>query len=160
MTNQTNRFISDTTPWNLARDADPRSRILLNWVIYSSAEALRIAAIFLQPIMPSKAGELLDNLGVKPDRRTVEFAQKGKDLEYGHSSEATQEDRSAAKWASLFPPVPGVDLPDEEAMHEVETTRPLKSLTKNRMNRVSEYLAEEARAASKAGEKPMTTKEE
>lgn len=145
---ETNRFLSDTAPWNLYKDKSEGARLLLNWVVYSTAEAVRIAAILLQPVMPAKAAELLDGLDVKPERRTLEYAQKGKDLEYGRTSEALQiKDRSASKWQSVFPPAPGIELLDEEAMIAVEAMRPPS--TNNRMNRLSHYLAEEARAASK-----------
>ncbi len=38
-------------------------------------EALRVAAILLQPIMPSKMAELLDMLGVKQGARDWEAAE-------------------------------------------------------------------------------------
>lgn len=118
----------------------------LNWIIYQSADALRIAGILLQPIMPSKAAELLNGLGVKPERRTIEFAEKGKDLDFGVVAQLTTNrarDRATAQWESLFPPVPGVELLDEEAVAEFTASAPSKS--KNRLNRVSEAVAEQAR---------------
>ncbi|KAF5012975.1 hypothetical protein FDECE_982 [Fusarium decemcellulare] len=110
---QTNRLISDTAPWRLAKETSPEARLRLNWVIYRSAEALRIASILLQPIMPNKAAALLNGLGVKPERRTAEFAVRGADLEYGMpppSKPAGQAKPTA--WDSLFPPVAGIELED------------------------------------------------
>lgn len=51
--------------------------------IYLAAEALRITGILLQPYMPSKAQMLLNQLGVKEDRRTLAYCQPGADLDYG-----------------------------------------------------------------------------
>ncbi|KAH6987927.1 tRNA synthetases class I (M)-domain-containing protein [Ilyonectria sp. MPI-CAGE-AT-0026] len=143
---QANRFISDTEPWTLVKDKSPETQMRLNWIIYQSADALRIAGILLQPIMPSKAAELLNGLGVKPERRTIEFAEKGKDLDFGVAAQLTTNrarDRATAQWESLFPPVPGVELLDEEAVAEFTASAPSKS--KNRLNRVSEAVAEQAR---------------
>ncbi|KAI5461637.1 tRNA synthetase class I [Mariannaea sp. PMI_226] len=114
---QTNRFISDTEPWRLAKDKSDESQMLLNWVIYKSADALRIAGILLQPIMPSKSAELLDRLGVKPERRTFEFAQKGADLEFGTPPEAKPTERRQ-HWESLFPPVPGMGEASQDTVLE------------------------------------------
>jgi methionyl-tRNA synthetase len=51
--------------------------------IYLAAEALRMTAILLQPYMPNKAHMLLNQLGVKEDRRTLAYCQPGADLDYG-----------------------------------------------------------------------------
>ncbi|KAJ4141935.1 methionyl-tRNA synthetase [Fusarium falciforme] len=148
----TNRFISDTAPWQMVKDTSPDARVRLNWVIYRCAEALRIAGIMLQPVMPTKAGELLDGLGVKPERRTVEFAAKGADLEYGVAPLQPQKLGDSGKkidpkpnaWVSLFPPVSGIELPDYEAV--TGQAAPTKAgKTKNRLSRVAASLAEEAR---------------
>ena len=136
----------------MVKDTTPDARARLNWVIYRSAEALRIAGIMLQPVMPTKAGELLDGLGVKPERRTVEFAAKGADLEYGVAPLQPQKLGDSGKkidpkpnaWASLFPPVSGIELPDYEAV--TGQAAPTKAgKTKNRLSRVAASLAEEAR---------------
>jgi methionyl-tRNA synthetase len=51
--------------------------------IYLAAEALRMTGILLQPYMPNKAKNLLDQLGVQEDRRTLAYCQPGADLGYG-----------------------------------------------------------------------------
>ncbi|MEZ5318617.1 MAG: methionine--tRNA ligase [Vicinamibacterales bacterium] len=57
----TNEFIASSEPWNLARrDEDAAA---LDAVLWSSAEALRIAAVLLSPVMPASSGEMLDRLG-------------------------------------------------------------------------------------------------
>ncbi|MGH9219571.1 MAG: methionine--tRNA ligase [Vicinamibacterales bacterium] len=56
-----NNFIAETQPWSLAKDATKAER--LNGVLADLAEAVRIAATLLAPIMPSSATEILRRLG-------------------------------------------------------------------------------------------------
>jgi methionyl-tRNA synthetase len=56
-----NNFIAETQPWSLAKDAAKADR--LNEVLADTAEAVRIAALLLAPIMPSSATEILKRLG-------------------------------------------------------------------------------------------------
>ncbi|KAK0720061.1 tRNA synthetases class I (M)-domain-containing protein [Lasiosphaeris hirsuta] len=82
--NQTNKFISETKPWVLAKEAkDPWKMGALNRTIYFSAESLRLAGILLQPVMPEKSAELLDILGVANDKRQVQNAALYSDFDYG-----------------------------------------------------------------------------
>ena len=52
-------------------------------MIYLCAESLRICGILLQPYMPSKMQQLLDQLGVDPDKRSFQDAEFGSDRIYG-----------------------------------------------------------------------------
>ncbi|KAF4956273.1 hypothetical protein FGADI_3850 [Fusarium gaditjirri] len=145
----TNRFLSETKPWNIVKEqkSDANAKTHLNWVIYRSAEALRIAGIFLQPVMPKKATELLDGLGVKPERRTVEYARADADLDYG--TKPTSVDRKPDPFESMFPPVAGITLPGAEVLPGLEEP-------KNRLGRVVAALAQEAQEAEKTREtEPM-----
>jgi methionyl-tRNA synthetase len=56
-----NNFIAETQPWSLAKDAAKADQ--LNGVLADTAEAVRIAATLLAPIMPSSATEILRRLG-------------------------------------------------------------------------------------------------
>ena len=56
-----NNFIAETQPWSLAKD--PSKADQLNGVLADTAEAVRIAATLLAPIMPSSATEILKRLG-------------------------------------------------------------------------------------------------
>ncbi|KAF4990384.1 hypothetical protein FGRMN_8519 [Fusarium graminum] len=150
---EANRFITDTEPWNLVKKTEPDARVRLNWVIYRCAEALRIAGIFLQPVMPSRAAELLDGLGVKPERRTVDFACKGADLDYGLKP-VPRENLQPNAFDSLFPPVAGTELPDIQTVAAKDNSKETSSKgkakkPKNRLGRVVQSLAEEAQAAAK-----------
>ena len=56
----TNEFIASSEPWVLAKQDDPAP---LDKVLWSSAEALRTAAVLLSPVMPSSSEEILRRLG-------------------------------------------------------------------------------------------------
>jgi methionyl-tRNA synthetase len=58
-----NKYISDTAPWDLAKDEAQSDR--LDTVLNSCVEALRCASILLEPIIPGKALELRRQLGIK-----------------------------------------------------------------------------------------------
>jgi len=57
----TNEFVAASQPWALAKD--PAREAELSGVLYDAAEAVRIAALLLQPVMPASAGEILQRLG-------------------------------------------------------------------------------------------------
>jgi methionyl-tRNA synthetase len=57
----TNLYIADTQPWALAKD--PAKADQLSAVLADAAEAIRVAAILLQPVMPSSAAEILRRVG-------------------------------------------------------------------------------------------------
>ena len=96
---QTNRFITETMPWQLAKDGD---RKRLNEVIYLAAESLRIIAILLQPFMPGKAADILDWLGVADDSRTFAHAELQGDLKYGTPKHSLPR----GAHGNIFPPLP------------------------------------------------------
>ncbi len=56
-----NNHIAETQPWSLAKDPSKADR--LNGVLADTAEAVRIAATLLAPIMPASATEILRRLG-------------------------------------------------------------------------------------------------
>ncbi|MDH4063382.1 MAG: methionine--tRNA ligase subunit beta, partial [Acidobacteriota bacterium] len=59
-----NEFIADTQPWTLAKNPSDADR--LSGVLDDAAEAVRIAAVLLLPVMPSSAAEILRRVG-EPD---------------------------------------------------------------------------------------------
>ena len=56
-----NEFIAETAPWTLAKD--PASADRLTQVLFDAAEAMRLAAVLLAPIMPSSSREILRRVG-------------------------------------------------------------------------------------------------
>jgi methionyl-tRNA synthetase len=61
LVNATNLFITETEPWKLAKD--PANADQVAQILYEVAEALRIAAILLLPVMPRSAAEILRRVG-------------------------------------------------------------------------------------------------
>ena len=59
---EANGYIVATAPWTLAKDPAERGR--LGTVLWSAAEALRVLALLLWPVMPDACERLLSQLGV------------------------------------------------------------------------------------------------
>jgi methionyl-tRNA synthetase len=60
-----NEFIAETTPWTLAKAGGDAAR--LDEVLFEVAEAVRIAAVLLRPIMPTSSAEILRRVGEGTD---------------------------------------------------------------------------------------------
>ena len=58
-----NKYIDETAPWALAKD--PANRARLGTVLYNLLEAIRFAAILLQPYLPDTSDKMLRQLGVE-----------------------------------------------------------------------------------------------
>lgn len=86
---------------------------------------------------------LLDELGVGTDRRTLEYAVKGKDSEYGTEASTGDPAARTKKWDTIFPPTPNANDTDMEVMEQLKSA--LQSKTKNKMNQMAELLAMESR---------------
>ena len=65
---RTNRYIDETMPWALAKDESKQDRLAT--VLYNLLEAIRFAAIALEPFMPSTSTKILDQINT--ELRTVE----------------------------------------------------------------------------------------
>jgi methionyl-tRNA synthetase len=66
----TNEFIASTEPWSLAKN--PASADRLTQVLFDAAEAIRLAAVLLEPIIPSSSREILRRVGVSADELTLD----------------------------------------------------------------------------------------
>jgi methionyl-tRNA synthetase len=56
-----NEFIAATSPWTLAKDSAQADR--LGQVLFDAAETIRLAAVLLEPIMPTACREILRRIG-------------------------------------------------------------------------------------------------
>jgi methionyl-tRNA synthetase len=65
-----NEFIAATTPWSLAKDPAHADR--LSQVLFDATEAIRLAAVMLEPIMPSSSREILRRVGATVDGLTFD----------------------------------------------------------------------------------------
>ncbi|MCB0923005.1 MAG: methionine--tRNA ligase [Mycobacterium sp.] len=70
-----NRYFSAQEPWVLRKSDSDADQMRFRTVLYVTLEAVRIAAVLVQPVMPDSAATLLDLLGQPDDRR--DFAAIG-----------------------------------------------------------------------------------
>jgi methionyl-tRNA synthetase len=88
----TNQFIDKTEPFRLAKDESQKAR--LSEILYACAEAVRIALLYLEPIMPATARRGLGQLGVR-----IEQGPLGERARWGHLLPGTR----VKKGDPLFP---------------------------------------------------------
>jgi methionyl-tRNA synthetase len=65
-----NRYFSAQQPWVLRKSESEADQARFATVLYTTCEAVRIAALLVQPVMPESAGKLLDLLGQPAEQRT------------------------------------------------------------------------------------------
>ena len=62
---RSNKYIDETTPWLLAKDADKKER--LGTILYNLLESIRISAVLLGAYLPDTAEKILTILNTKAD---------------------------------------------------------------------------------------------
>jgi methionyl-tRNA synthetase len=67
------KFIVQRAPWKLARNTDAGAQSELNSTLYTAAEALRIAAALLAPVLPESTVKIWAQLGMKEPIESVRF---------------------------------------------------------------------------------------
>ena len=87
-----NEFIAETEPWSLAKDPSNADR--LRSVLFDVAEALRVVAILLTPVMPRSAGEILRRVGASDHEGQLRLAD---------AAWRQEGERVIAKAAPLWP---------------------------------------------------------
>ena len=86
-----NRYLEDTAPWKLMKTDKARGGA----VLYNAAEALRLSAVHLYPVMPEKIASLLEVMGTSIEARLNEPDW----FEWGHNKPGTK----LGKTDGLFP---------------------------------------------------------
>ncbi|MDT5047748.1 MAG: methionyl-tRNA synthetase [Mycobacterium sp.] len=76
-----NRYFSAQQPWVLRKSESEADQTRFATVLYTTCEAVRIAALLIQPMMPESASKLLDLLGQPQEQRS--FAAVGARLAPG-----------------------------------------------------------------------------
>ena len=69
-----NKYVADQQPWALAKDPAQAGR--LGTVLRSVVEALRVASVLLEPVMPNKARELRGQLGLADEPARLDDARR------------------------------------------------------------------------------------
>ena len=106
--------------------------------------------------MPTKAGRILDEMHVRPDRRSLEWATRGLDRSYGVPSEELVGKRKIDPWNTVFPPVPGGELTDEKVKEEFGHI--MKDPSRQRPAAIAHYIAMEARIGAEEARKLKESK--
>ncbi len=70
---EANRFVDHQAPWSLAKQGEQAA---LDRVLYRAAEAIRIAAVLISPVMPNTADEIERQLGLAGWQRRWEQASQ------------------------------------------------------------------------------------
>ncbi len=70
---ETNRYLERTAPWTLAKEEKYER---LETVLYSAAEALRVASILYWPVMPDSCDEIRYRLGLKNKPVDLDMAEE------------------------------------------------------------------------------------
>jgi methionyl-tRNA synthetase len=109
----TNEYITESAPWALARNPADAER--LSQVLYDVSEAVRIAAVLLQPVMPSASNEILRRAG---ETRAVSELRLARDAAW-----LAEAPRTLVKGANLWPRLES-DRPDTTATATTATTEP------------------------------------
>ena len=81
---ETNKMFHMNEIWRLADSTTAEDQQQVTWTVFAAADALRVAAIAFQPIMPGKMKMALDLLGVDVGKRTWEDASIGADKTFGN----------------------------------------------------------------------------
>jgi len=88
----TNGFIADSAPWKLAKD--PANAARLDAVLFEAAEAVRVAAVLLRPVMPSSCDEILRRIGAPVT---------GSDLRLDHARWQSAAERATVQGPPMWP---------------------------------------------------------
>ena len=89
-----NEFIAETAPWSLAKKGEAGR---LDEVLFEVAEAVRVAAVLLRPVMPASSAEILQRVGETTAPDALRLDRDGR-----WRSEGV---RQIAKGAALWPRV-------------------------------------------------------
>jgi methionyl-tRNA synthetase len=87
-----NVFIADNAPWKLAKD--PANAARLDAVLFEAAEAVRVAAVLLHPVIPSSCDEILRRIGAPVT---------GAALRLEHAAWQTSGDRAIVQGPPMWP---------------------------------------------------------
>ncbi|MCK5825735.1 MAG: methionine--tRNA ligase [Desulfuromusa sp.] len=80
-----NKYIDETAPWSLAKDAEQRDRLAT--VMYNLLESIRIVALLVAPFLPATGEKILQILGCDHTNLTLDGQDQWGGLESGTNIE-------------------------------------------------------------------------
>jgi methionyl-tRNA synthetase len=105
-----NEYIASTEPWALARNAAKADA--LSQVLFDVAEAVRVAAVLLLPVIPASAAEILGRVG---ETRSAEA------LRISDAAWRNEGERVLAKGDPLWPRSESAGPPSQRSQHVEES---------------------------------------
>ena len=64
-----NKYLVETEPWAIAENQDEASKARLGTILYTAAEALRVATALMHPVMPESTARIWQQLGLADLRK-------------------------------------------------------------------------------------------
>ncbi len=104
-----NRYLEENAPWKLMKTEKERAGA----VLYNAAEALRLSAVHLYPIMPDKIAQLLEVMGTSAQARLV----KDDWFKWGYNKPGTK----LGKTDGLFPRIEVKEIQEEAEKLDLKT---------------------------------------
>ena len=135
-----NEFIAETEPWALARDEAKSG--LLSQVLLDVAEAVRVAALLLEPFIPKSAREIRRRVGASDS------------TELAHAAWRNEGERRIEKGAPMWPRLEAsnktgsiiVDTQDKPAQPPAATAAPAAAATDTRIT-IDDFMKVDLRVA-------------
>ena len=136
-----NEYIAETAPWALAKDPAQADR--LTGVLADVAEAVRIAAVLLMPVMPRSAAEILERVG---ERTPPDELRLARDARWRNAG-----DRALLKRPALWPrsdtaAPPAAPSPKEIVVSETPG-QAVPSVTEDTRLTIDDFMKVELRVA-------------
>jgi methionyl-tRNA synthetase len=130
-----NEFIAETEPWALAKDPQQADR--LTSVLFDVAEALRIAALLVGPVMPRSSAEILRRVGETRPQNALSLAD---------AAWRNEGDRAVAQADALWPRLGEQETRVEEIKKDAPAAAPAPAPTDNRIS-IDDFMKIELRVA-------------
>ena len=108
-----NKYVSDTKPWELVKDPEGSGR--LDTVLRNCVQALRTTSILLDPVIPTKAAELRQQLGLADVEITFEAAGDWEAMGAGFSTNPGEPLFPRVDLEALRAEITAVDEPEPAA---------------------------------------------
>ncbi len=115
MVNNADQYITSLAPWKLAKSSDPADRKMLEEVLYTAAESIRIITALLYPILPYATAKVWAQLGLGDIEQAAQSGELN-NLEWGGLQPGT-------KLGPLAPIFPRADKGLAQIMIDMEETR-------------------------------------
>jgi methionyl-tRNA synthetase len=99
---QVNGYLTEQEPWKVAKDKSDEGQARLATILRTAAEALRVCAVLLNPVMPESSQKLWESLGAEPHLGALADQRIADAAEWNRLATGS----TVTKGAVLFPRLP------------------------------------------------------